>query len=132
MSTRQLLEDIRSQLLGEAAEIILKDKEMKDVQKVVSRIVGKNVDFRLKHDRYKNTSYQNALQKNGSIDFGGLGRWNIFVGSLDKNGKPPYEISVKDRTGYTIDVDLAKDYEIMIKQVTKFAKKYKKELTQWL
>ena len=131
MSTRQLLEDIRSQLLGEA-KIILNDKEMKDVQKVVSRAVGQNVDFRLNHTRYQNASYQDALRKNGSIDFGGLGRWNIFVGSLDKNGKTPYEISVKDRTGYTIDVDFAKDYENMIKQVTKFAKKYKKELTQWL
>jgi hypothetical protein len=131
MSTRQLLEDIRSQLLGEA-KIILNDKEMKDVQKVVSRAVGQNVDFRLNHNRYQNASYQDALRKNGSIDFGGLGRWNIFVGSLDKNGKTPYEISVKDRTGYTIDVDFAKDYENMIKQVTKFAKKYKKELTQWL
>ena len=131
MTTRQLLEDIRSQLLGEA-KIILNDKEMKDVQKVVSRAVGQNVDFRLNHNRYQNASYQDALRKNGSIDFGGLGRWNIFVGSLDKNGKTPYEISVKDRTGYTIDVDFAKDYENMIKQVTKFAKKYKKELTQWL
>jgi hypothetical protein len=131
MSTRQLLEDIRSQLLGES-KIILNDKEMKDVQKVVSRAVGQNVDFRLNHNRYQNASYQDALRKNGSIDFGGLGRWNIFVGSLDKNGKTPYEISVKDRTGYTIDVDFAKDYENMIKQVTKFAKKYKKELTQWL
>ena len=131
MTTRQLLEDIRSQLLGEA-KIILNDKEMKDVQKVVSQAVGQNVDFRLNHNRYQNASYQDALRKNGSIDFGGLGRWNIFVGSLDKNGKTPYEISVKDRTGYTIDVDFAKDYENMIKQVTKFAKKYKKELTQWL
>lgn len=131
MSTRQLLEDIRSQLLGEA-KIILNDKEMKDVQKVVSRAVGQNVDFRLNHSRYQNASYQDALRKNGSIDFGGLGRWNIFVGSLDKNGETPYDISVKDRTGYTIDWAFAKDYEIMIKQVTKLAKKYKRELTQWL
>ena len=129
--TRQLLEDIRSQLLGEA-KIILKDKEMKEVQKVISRTVGHKIDFKLKHTRYQNASYQDDLRKNGSIDFGGLGRWNIFVGSLDKNGKTPYEISVKDNTGYTIDVDFAKDYEIMIKQVTKFAKKYKRELTQWL
>ena len=131
MSTRQLLEDIRSQLLGEA-KIILNDKEMKDVQKVVSRAVGQNVDFRLKHDRYKNASYQDALRKQGSIDFGGLGRWNIFVGSLDGNGETPYEISVIDKDGRYIDVDFAKDYEIMIKQVTKFAKQYKRQLTQWL
>ena len=131
MSTRQLLEDIRSQLLGEA-KIILNDKEMKDVQKVVSRAVGQNVDFRLKHDRYKNASYQDALRKHGSIDFGGLGRWNIFVGSLDGNGETPYEISVIDKDGRYIDVDFAKDYEIMIKQVTKFAKQYKRQLTQWL
>lgn len=131
MTTRQLLEDIRSQLLGEA-KIILKDKEMKHVQKVISRIVGHNLDFKLKHNRYQNPSYQDALRKHGSIDFGGLGRWNILVGSLDKNGKPPYIISVKDHTGYTIDVEFAKDYAIMIKQVTKFAKRFKKELTQWL
>lgn len=131
MTTRQLLEDIRSQLLDEA-KIILKDKEMKDVQKVISRTVGRPVDFKLNHSRYQNKDYQNALRKQGSIDFGGEGRWNMFVGSLDKNGKTPYEISIKDMTGYTIDVAFAKDYEIMIKQVTKFAKKYKKELTQWL
>ena len=131
MSTRQLLEDIRSQLLGEA-KIILNDKEMKDVQKVVSRAVGQNVDFRLNHDRYQNASYQNALRKQGSIDFGGLGRWNIFVGSLDGNGETPYEISVIDKDGRYIDVDFAKDYEIMIKQVTKFAKQNKRQLTQWL
>lgn len=131
MTTRQLLEDIRSQLLGEA-KIILNDKEMKDVQKVVSRAVGQNVDFRLNHNRYKNASYQDALRKQGSIDFGGLGRWNIFVGSLDGNGETPYEISVIDKDGRYIDVDFAKDYEIMIKQVTKFAKQYKRQLTQWL
>jgi hypothetical protein len=129
--TRQLLEDIRSQLLDEA-KIILKDKEMKEVQKVISRTVGRNVDFKLNHNRFQNKDYQNALRKNGSIDFGGEGRWVLWVGSLDKNGKIPYEIMIKDRTGYTIDWKLGGDYEVMIKQVTTFAKKYKRELTQGL
>ena len=118
--TRQLLEDIRSQLLGEAAKIILKDKEMKDVQKVVSRAVGKNVDFRMSDSDY-NT---------GAIDFGGLGKYNIFVGSQDNDGKIPYEVSVEDEDGDYIEGDTANDYKSMINLVTKLAKKHKKGLTQ--
>ena len=119
--SRQLLEDIRSQLLGEAAKIILKDKEMKDVQKVVSRAVGKNVDYRMGDSDYHT----------GAIDFGGLGKYDIFVGSEDNDGELPYKVSVEDnQDGDYIEGDTADDYKSMIKLVTKLAKKHKKGLTQ--
>ena len=102
--SRQLLEDIRGKLLGEAAKIILKDREMKEVQKVVSRAVGKNVDMRMS-DSDVNT---------GAIDFGGLGKYDIFVDSED---------------GDFIEGDTANDYRSALKLVTKLAKKHKKNIT---
>ena len=119
MSTRQLLEDIKSQLLGEA-KILLKDREMKEVQKVVSRAVGKNVDYRMGDSDYHT----------GAIDFGGKGKYDIFVGSEDNDGKPPYKVSVEDsEDGDYIDGDTALDYKSMLKLVTKLAKKHKKNIS---
>ena len=118
--SRQLLEDIRGKLLGEAAKIILKDREMKEVQKVVSRAVGKNVDMRMS-DSDVNT---------GAIDFGGLGKYDIFVGAEDNDGRPPYKVSVEDsEDGDYIDGDTALDYKSMLKLVTKLAKKHKKNIS---
>ena len=118
--SRQLLEDIRVKLLGEAAKIILKDREMKEVQKVVSRAVGKNVDMRMS-DSDVNT---------GAIDFGGLGKYDIFVGSEENDGRPPYKASVEDsEDGDFIEGDTANDYRSMLKLVTKLAKKHKKNIT---
>ena len=118
--SRQLLEDIRGKLLGEAAKIILKDREMKEVQKVVSRAVGKNVDMRMS-DSDVNT---------GAIDFGGLGKYDIFVGSEENDGRPPYKVSVEDsEDGDYIDGDTALDYKSMLKLVTKLAKKHKKNIS---
>ena len=120
MSTRQLLEDIKSQLLGEQAKILLKDREMKEVQKVVSRAVGKNVDMRMS-DSDVNT---------GAIDFGGKGKYDIFVGSEDNDGRPPYKVSVEDSEGGNyIEGDTANDYKSMLKLVTKLAKKHKKNIS---
>ena len=120
MSTRQLLEDIKSQLLGEQAKILLKDREMKEVQKVVSRAVGKNVDYRMGDSDYHT----------GAIDFGGKGKYDIFVGSEDNDGKPPYKVSVEDsEDGDYIDGDTALDYKSMLKLVTKLAKKHKKNIS---
>ena len=121
MSTRQLLEDIKSQLLGEQAKIILKDREMKEIQKVVSRAVGKSVDYRMGDSDYHT----------GAIDFGGKGKYDIFVGSQESDGKIPYKVSVEDnQDGDYIEGDTANDYRSMIKLVTKLAKKHKKGLTQ--
>ena len=121
MSTRQLLEDIKSQLLGEQAKIILKDREMKEIQKVVSRAVGKSVDYRMGDSDYHT----------GAIDFGGKGKYDLFVGSQENDGKIPYKVSVEDnQDGNYIEGDTANDYRSMIKLVTKLAKKHKKGLTQ--
>lgn len=118
--TRQLLEDIRRTLLSEKAKIILKDKEMKEVQKVVSRAIGKNADMRMSDSDY-NT---------GAIDFGGQGKYDIFVGSEYQDGKLPYSVSVEDvEDGDYIEGDTANDYKSMIQLVTKLAKKHKKGLT---
>jgi hypothetical protein len=111
-------EEVKEANLSEKAKIILKDKEMKDVQKVVSRAVGKNVDFRMSDSDY-NT---------GAIDFGGLGKYNIFVGSQDNDGKMPYEVSVEDEDGDYIAGYTANDYKSMLKLVTKLAKKHKNGL----
>lgn len=120
MSTRQLLEDIKSQLLGEQAKILLKDREMKEVQKVVSRAVGKNVDYRMGDSDYHT----------GAIDFGGKGKYDIFVGSEDNDGRPPYKVSVEDpEDGNYIEGDTALDYKSMLKLVTKLAKKHKKNIS---
>ena len=121
MSSRQLLEDIKYQLLGEQAKIILKDREMKEIQKVVSRAVGKNVDYRMSDSDYHT----------GAIDFGGVGKCDIFVGSQDDDGKIPYKVSVEgSEDGDYIEGDTANDYRSMIKLVTKLAKKHKRKITQ--
>ena len=120
MTTRKLLEGIRRTLLSEKAKIILKDKEMKEVQKVVSRAIGKNADMRMGDSDYHT----------GSIDFGGKGKYDIFVGSEDEDGELPYKVSVEDsQDGDYIEGDTASDYKSMIKLVTKLAKKHKKGLT---
>lgn len=123
MSTRQLLEDIKSQLLGEAAKILLKDREMKEVQKVVSRAVGKNVDYRMGDSDYHT----------GAIDFGGHGHLEIFVGSKSEgSGKPPYKITVEDNEeGGVVDNKTANDYKSMLKVVAQLARKHKKGLTSY-
>lgn len=121
MATRKLLEDIKSQLLGEAAKILLKDREMKEVQKVVSRAVGKNVDYRMGDSDYHT----------GAIDFGGKGKYDLFVGSEYEDGDVPYKVTVEDPVdGNYIEGDTANDYKSMLKLVTKLAKKHKKGLTQ--
>lgn len=118
--SRQLLEDIRGKLLGEAAKIILKDREMKEVQKVVSRAVGKSVDYRMGDSDFHT----------GAIDFGGLGKYDIFVGSEAEDGQLPYKVSVEDgEDGDYIEGDTANDYRSMLKLVTKLAKKHKKNIT---
>lgn len=120
MATKQLLEDIKSQLLGEA-KVILKDREMKEIQKVVSRAVGKNVDYRM----------SDSDQNTGAIDFGGKGKYDLFVGSQDNDGKIPYEVSVEDsEDGDYIEGDTANDYKSMLKLVTKLAKKHKKNISR--
>ena len=120
MTPRKLLEGIRRTLLSEKAKIILKDKEMKEVQKVVSRAIGKNADMRMGDSDYHT----------GAIDFGGQGKYDIFVGSEDEDGELPYKVSVEDsQDGDYIEGDTASDYKSMIKLVTKLAKKHKKGLT---
>lgn len=115
--SRQLLEDIRSQLLYEAAKPALSDKEIEDVKKIVSKAVGKKVDAPV-GDSYYNT---------GAIDFGGLGGAEIFVNA--HNGRPPYTITVEDEDGNVLEEKDANNYNSMKKVVATLAKKHKKKLT---
>ena len=119
--TTQLLEDIRSQLLYEAAKPALSDKEIEDVKKIVSKAVGKKVD----------APVGDAYMRTGAIDFGGHGRLEIFV-NAGSNGRPPYTITVEDNEeGDVIDSKKANDYKSMVKVVTTFAKKHKKGLSSF-
>tara|TARA_B100000768_G_C11242515_1_gene360207 strand:+ start:487 stop:855 length:369 start_codon:yes stop_codon:yes gene_type:complete len=121
MTTRKLLEGIRRQLLSEKAVIILKDKEMKEIQKVVSRAIGKKADMRMGDSDYHT----------GAIDFGGQGAYDLFVGSKNEDGELPYNVSVEDIIdGDHIESATANDYKSMLKLVTKLAKKHKKGMTQ--
>jgi hypothetical protein len=119
--TRQLLEDIRASLLGEAAKITLKDKEMEEVAKVVSKAIGKKAEYRMGDSDYHT----------GAIDFGGHGHLDIFVGSRQEgSGRLPYLITVEDIEGEgTVDDVTVNDYKSMLKVVAKLAKKHKKGLT---
>lgn len=112
-------EEVKEANLSEKAKIILSDKEMKEVQKVVSRAVGKKVDMRMGDSDFHT----------GAIDFGGIGKYDMFVGSEDNDGEPPYKVSVEDpQDGNYIDGDTANDYKSMLKLVTKLAKKHKNGL----
>ena len=118
--SRQLLEDIRSHLLSEKAQITLSDREMQEVAKVISKAIGKKADYRMGDSDYHT----------GAIDFGGHGAVEIFVGSkAEGSGKLPYKITVENINGGVLDNKTANDYKSMLKVVAQLAKKHKKGMT---
>ena len=122
--SRQLLEDIRSKLIEYSGrpEPDFNDKEMSEIQKVISRAVGKKVDMGMSDISYHT----------GGMDFGGEGQYDIVVGSKSDNGKPPYDISVVDNdSGNEVERKSARDFRGVLSTVTQLAKKHKKGLTSY-
>ncbi len=118
--SRQLLEDIRSQLLGEKTQITLSDREMQEVAGVISKAIGKKADYRM----------GDSDVHTGAIDFGGHGEVEIFVGSKSEgSGKLPYKITVESVDGGVLDNKTANDYKSMLKVVAQLARKHKKGMT---
>lgn len=118
--TRQLLEDIRSKLIEYSGKpkSSLSDKEIGEIQKVMSKAIGKKVD----------TGMGDISMHTSAMDFGGNGKYDIFVGS--KNGKPPYGVEVIDvDSGNPVESKSAKDFKSVLSIVTQLAKKHKKGLT---